>query len=447
MTSVGEGKNGASDRVAVPLSRNRNYNILWSSQFFSEFAVEIALIAFPLLILAHNGTPLMVGLAASLLAALKMAAVVPAGLIADRWNRKKVMLFCQVGRAAAAGSVAVALALGNYALWHILLAIAVEGVLSSVFNPVEHAVLPRVVPEEQLSTALARNAARPFLAALVGPAIGGALFALHPAHPFLTNSVILGVSLGALIMLRLPPRRAYAAGDEATDAQSETDAPRSISQDLAAGFRWVLGHSVIRATLVWVMFINFVFNALIIIILATTQQAGLGADQAGLMMMCLGVGGVTGAICAPWLQARVPANLIIVGFPWALVVATVGMTLAPKGIPLGILLGMTALLAPAATTTVLTYQLIVTPDGLRGRLSSLVAFCTGAAAALGPAAGGMLVTLTGYGPLSMAICAATLAVVALGTLLSRPLRRFPTLRYPMTQHSTEGSADRILETS
>ncbi|MFF3671268.1 MFS transporter [Microtetraspora malaysiensis] len=408
--------NPAAEAQAPPLSRNRRYAILWSGQFLSELGNEINFIAFPLLILAMSGSALEAGLASSVVAAGHMLANLPAGVIADRWDRRRTLLICQGGRALAMASVAVALWLGAYSFPHILAVALIDGLLGSAFEPAEQAALPQVVPESQLSRAVAANTARPFIATLLGPALAGFLFAMEMAVPFGIDSLMLALSFTALVFLRLPTR-------------PEPAAPmRSAGEDLVAGLRWVLGQRVIRTTLLWMLASNLVFSALMITVLAASHEDQVGAGVIGLSMACMGAGGLLGAALADRLHSALPAPVVIVGFSWITAALTALMALVPAGLPLGLLLGCAAFFAPLANTTVLTYQITITPDGLRGRLTGIVGLCSGGAAALGPLLGGTLMTAGGDGAGGILACAAALTVVATATTLSPTLRRFPVAR-------------------
>lgn len=395
----------------VPLYRNRNYNLLWSGQMFSELAAEVLAVAFPLLVLAMSGSPLQLGLASSVLAAATMLAALPAGVLADRWDRKKLLLLSQGLRALAVGSLVVAVAMDAYSFPHLLVVAAVEGIAASVFDPAEHAALPQVVPASQLSTAIARNTARPFVAALLGPVVAGLLFTVSPVHPFLMNAVMLLLSAVSLAFLRLPRRAAPAEEDDFGGAAAD-------------GFRWAFGHRVIRTTLVWIVVSNLVFSALLVIVLAMSGQEDVGPGEIGLMMTCFGAGGLLGASVAARLHAALPPPVIVIGFSWLLAAATAAMVVLPSGLPFGLLLGVAAFLAPAANTTALTYQMMVTPDEMRGRLSSVAGLCSGIAGALGPMVGGVLMTVAN-GRSGVLACAAVLVVIAALTTLSPTLRRFP----------------------
>lgn len=417
MTTVRSTDDAKPDRTAVPLSRNRHYNILWSGQLLSEIAIEVAAVAFPLLILARSGSPLLMGLASSLSAAVGMLAMLPAGLLADRWDRRWLMLACQAGRVLGMLSLVVALVTGWYSVWHVVAVMALDALLSTVFDPAEHAALPQVVPASQLPAAVSRNTARPFVAGLLGPALAGVLFQVGPVTPFVANAGMLLVAVVALVFLRLP--RAGAA----TDTSEEPASANSWWSDVVVGLRWVAGRPVLRDTLAWVAVSNMMFSALVLIILARAEREAVAPGLVGVMMTCLGVGGLLGAALAPRLQEHLPPRASILGFSWIAVGATALMALAPAGIWLGVLLGLTTLLAPAANTTVLTYQMTITPDELRGRLSSIAGFCSGGAGVLGPAAGGLLLTAAG-GPGALWWCSATLAVVAVLATIAPGLRQF-----------------------
>ncbi|MFB9905653.1 MFS transporter [Allokutzneria oryzae] len=399
------------DTQLTPLSRNRNYTILWTSQLFSELAGEITQIGFPLLIMLSAGSPLEMGVVSSVLGFAHMVAIVPAGVMADRWDRKKVMLVCQAARTAAVASLAVVLALGVHPFPLLLVVALVEGFLGSVFDPAEHAALPQVVPEEQLSRAVATNTARPFIATLAGPAVAGMLFTVHPMMPFAAEAVVLGISLVSLVFLRLPRR---------------VEAPRpSVGVDLLGGFRWVLGQRVIRTTLLWMMFSNLVFSALLVVVLALSGEDEVAPGEIGFMMTFLGAGGLLGGLAAARLHAKFPAPVLLLGFSWTAAAMVALMAVVPAGLPLGILLGAAAFLLPVANTTVMTYQMMITPDELRGRLSGVAGFCSGGAGALGPVLGGALTTALG-GVTGVLVCAGVLALVALATTVSPTMRRFPT---------------------
>src|SRR5215468_3972637 len=102
----------------TPLSRNRDYRLLWSSLALSEFGGNASTIAFPLLVLAVTGSAAASGLVLGALAGGRLLAGLPAGALVDRWNRKYIMLGCEATQAIAAGSLAIAVWWGVPTLPH-----------------------------------------------------------------------------------------------------------------------------------------------------------------------------------------------------------------------------------------------------------------------------------------------------------------------------------------
>jgi MFS family permease len=409
MSVVNAEVGGTGSTAPPPLSRNRNYNLLWSSQVISELGQEISFIAFPLLILATSGSPLEMGIVAAATMVAQMVATIPGGMLADSWDRKKIMLMCEGVRAFALGGLAVYLLFVGYSFAVVLTVAIIEGIFSAMFEPAEDAALPRVVPRAQLSNAVARNEARTYIAGLIGPAVGGFLFSVSRVMPFVVDAISYLVSFVTLLFLRLPRGRDQAGvtdGGE-LDPDEDDDDDDDDGGGLLEGFRWVLADRLIRATLIWVVVSNLMFNALAIIILAIAGEAHVGAGEIGLMMACFSAGGLLGAAVAARLHAAVGPSVIVIGF------------------------GVVAFFAPVANTSITTYQMLVTPDEYRGRLSSLVGLCGGAAGALGPVLGGVLMSVAS-GSTGVLICSAGLTAIALGATLSPTLRRFPKLNGDIT---------------
>lgn len=404
------------ERFPERLSRNRNYNILWSGQVLSSLGNEILIIGIPLLILATSGSPVEMGLAASAVGVARIMATIPAGVVADRFDRKRILLVCQGVRTLTFTGFVVALAMGWYVFPVVLAVAAIEGVLSALFDPTEDALLPQVVRETQLSTAIARNTARDYLAGLIGPALGGLLYTASRSLPFVATAVMNAVSFVLLLFLRPPP-----AVDPPAPAGSH---PRSVLSDVVAGFRWVVGQRVILLTMVWIMAVNLVIGGLIIVILFASGEEQRAAGEIGFMMSFFGAGGLLGAALAARMYSVLPTSVIIIGFSWTAAGLTALMAAVPSGIPLGLLLGGIAFFAPVVNTAIMTYQMVITPNELRGRLSSIVGLCTGVASAIGPMVAGILISALGVTRI-MLVSAAVLAVVALLTTLLPTFRRFP----------------------
>src|ERR1700674_5365235 len=93
----------------IPLWRNRDYMLLWSGQIVSSVGTRVSQLAFPLLVLAITHSPAQAGLIAALRGLPYALFILPAGALIDRWDRKRVMILSDTGRALALGSIPVAI--------------------------------------------------------------------------------------------------------------------------------------------------------------------------------------------------------------------------------------------------------------------------------------------------------------------------------------------------
>jgi predicted MFS family arabinose efflux permease len=401
---------GTAPAPAVPLRRNRDFRLLWVGLVGSEFGSHASILALPLLSLAVTGSPALSGLVLSAMAAAQMTAGLPAGLLVDRYNRKTVMLGCEAAQALAAGSLALALCWGRAVPAHLVAVAVVFGAAAAMFEPAEAAVLPSLVPDEQLAPALAANAARTSLGQLAGASAGGFLFAAGRLVPFLTDALCHTVALGALSGLRVPPRPAH-------------DGPRPHPlRQITEGLHWVWDEPRVRATTLCAGVLNLFFSAFYLVVLVRVRAAGTPDGQIGVMAAMLGAGGLAGALAAPVLYRRLRPRGALLAVFWVLAALAPLAALTTGGYLTGALFAAMALFPPAANTAVMTEQLLRTPDALRGRLTSVLAMVCGAAATAGPALGGLLTQAVPAG-YAVVGCAAGMAAAAVLATASPSLRR------------------------
>jgi MFS family permease len=409
----------------APLSRNRNYQLLWISQLLSGGGISASVIAFPLLVLALTGSATASGLVLGTVAAAQLVTGLPAGALVDRWDRRKIMLSCEAIQVIAAASVVAALWWDVAHVGHLVVVGAVMGTCAALFQPAEDACLPRVVPDSQLSTAVALNAARSSIGQLSGTAAGGFLFAAARFVPFAADALAHAVSCVLLVFLRVPPR----------DTQPEPD--RHLARDIAAGLRWVWARRNIRVTMGCAVALNLFFSAFYLIIIVLARSRGVPPGQIGIMAAMLGVGGLLGALAAARLSKVMSPYASIIAVFWVMTVLTPVAALLDNGYLLGALFAAMAFLPATANTTIVTQQLLLTPDELRGRLSSVLGIITGVAAAVGPVLGGLLAA-TVSGTLAVLVCAGGIGAGAVVATLSPTLRRFPRHLVPDTDQQDIG---------
>jgi MFS family permease len=158
------------------LWRNRNYLLLWGGQAVSTVGSSASQIIYPLLILALTDSPAAAGVAAGARALPYLFFSLPVGALVDRWDRRRVMIWADVGRAVAVASIPLALTFNALSLTQIYVVSFVEWTLFVFFNLAEVTALSRVVPAAQFPQATAQNEAAFGVANIVGPSFGTVLF-------------------------------------------------------------------------------------------------------------------------------------------------------------------------------------------------------------------------------------------------------------------------------
>ncbi|MEU8272068.1 MFS transporter, partial [Sphaerisporangium sp. NPDC049002] len=268
------------------LWRNRDFMALWGGQIVSTLGSRISATAAPLLVLAMTGSPADAGLVGAAGSVPYLVAHLPAGTLVDRWNRRRIMLTAQVTACAAIASIAVAFWLDALTMTHLAIAVFVQGTCFVFFGVAEEAALPKIVPAPLLPAAIAQNEAKGRGAALAGPPLGGLLFGIGHALPFVADAISYLVASVALLFVRrdLQDRRA--------------EPPGSLWRDTTEGLRWLWRHALIRAAVVLVAASNLIFAGLSLVLVVLAREQGASAAEIGLMLGIYGGGGLLGAFAA-----------------------------------------------------------------------------------------------------------------------------------------------------
>jgi MFS family permease len=269
--------------------------VLWSSQVVSTVGTRVTSIAYPLLVLAVTHSPARAGVVGFAQTLPFLLLYLPAGTFVDRWDRKRTMLVCDAGRAVALGSIAITVALGWLTMAQVVVVALIEGSLFVLFDLAEGAALPQLVTGEQLQTAIAQNQAKTQGADIVGQPLGGVLFSAARLLPFLVDAVSYLVSFIALLFIRRPLQ------------QPRARQPTRLRTEIAEGLRWVWRQPFLRAAVGVIGGVNFVFNALTLVLVVRARELGASPALIGVMFAFVGVGGLLGSFVAPWVPA--PATI------------------------------------------------------------------------------------------------------------------------------------------
>ena len=366
-------------KAAHPLRRNRDFRRLWIGQATSELGSSIAGLALPLLVLATTGSAALTGLAGTLVFATSWLLQLPAGYAADRWNRRRIMLWSEGIRGAAQLILVAAILTHDVRTWLILTLVLVSTAVGEFFGPAQLRTMRAIIRTDQIVDATAINQARSYAADLVGPLLGGALFALGRAIPFLVDTASFAVSAGSIA--RVGPR---------SDPAAPGRAPGAALAEVRAGWRFVWHNRLLRSSMAYSTGSNFVATALIFAVILIAGRRSGGGTAVGAAIAIASVGGIAGAAIAPWVQRRLPVRtiLLLTGIPRILLIAAFAFTSQP--VLLGLYLAAFVLLAPTASTALAATRTRVTPPEILGRSSSCISFVASALQPFAPLAVGLM---------------------------------------------------------
>jgi MFS family permease len=344
--------------AAVPLRRNRDFMLLQAGQLVSTLGSQSTSVVYPLLVLAVTGSPLLAG-------AVGFVRILPGvlfslfgGVAADRYDRRMLLVGSDTVRALSVGSLVVALVLQHLTMWHVVMVAFVEGSVATVFRPAILAALRYVVPAEQLSAAVSTQQARAATASLAGPPLGGALFGLSHAVPFVADAASYLVSVASLLLIRKPLQETRSAPVTRLRAQ------------LAEGWRFLWHQPFLRTTTFLYGLTNFVGPGVLLAIVVVGSRQGLSGATIGAFLSafsaCLLIGSLVSGFLRRVLSPRTIFLLELCAWP-----ATALFLLWPSAYLLAASILPAGLAIPVTDSVVVSHRLATTPDRLVGRVESV----------------------------------------------------------------------------
>jgi MFS family permease len=349
----------APGHAAPPLWRNPDYLLLWLGQAVSSLGSQASFLALPLLMLALTGSPVQAGVLGGLRGAAYLCFGLPAGALVDRWDRRRVMLICDVGRAVALASVPLALLGGHLSAAQLYLVAFVEGTLFIFFGLAETACLTRVTTSQQLPTAVAQSQVTDAASTLVGPALGGALYSVGRALPFVADAVSYACSVLSVLGIRadLKPERS-------------TERPHLV-REIREGLRWSWRLPSLRFLFLSNTAVNLLYGGWPLLLIELAKRQGAGAATIGLIFAAGGVGTILGALSSRPVQRRFSVRAIVVVITWLFALTWPPYALAPNVLVLGLVNALGFYFVPISGGTQFSYRLLLLPDRLQARVNSV----------------------------------------------------------------------------
>jgi MFS family permease len=394
----------------VPLRRNRDFVLLQTGQLLSSFGTQSSIIAYPLLALAVTHSPAKTGAVGFARLIPSALLILVAGVAADRWNRKRLMIAADVTRACAVATLGALIVLDRLEYWQILVVAAVEGTGAVVYGAARPGALNAVVSTRQLPDAANVSEARLAVTQLAGPPLGGALFAIGRAVPFIFDAISYSASMLSLVAIAVP-------------FQPPRERRERMRAEIAEAFSFLWRQPFLRACAFFFTIGDFIGPALFIVLVVVGKDQGLSSGEIGVLVASFGAALLVGSLLSPFLRRSLPARAILVLEAW-MWTSPVLFVLHPSVYVLAGALGAIGVAIPVTNSLVVGYGIALTPERLLGRVESVRGNIALALAPLGPLVAGALLSATSARA-TVAIFAALGGVLALGATLSRGIRQAP----------------------
>ena len=312
------------------------------------------------LVLQLTSSPFRLGLIGSLQFAPILLFSLASGALADRVRRRRLIVFAQTAQGCQALGLAALVASGHVEYWHVAGLAFCSGLINVLDQPARQSLVAEMVGRKDVGSAVALNSASFNAARIVGPGLGGVLIARYGVTPaFIVSGLGCAVSVAVLATLRAEGLPRARSGD-------------GVLADMRTGLQYALGTPEIRLTLGLLFLVSlFVFNFTVYVPLVVRTVLHLGAEGFGLLMACLGMGAVTGALTVGAMGARRPPAAVMFSTA-TLACSTLVLLSAVRAFWLAaVLLFLTGLFGVVLVASCNTAMQLSAPDELRGRVMSL----------------------------------------------------------------------------
>jgi MFS family permease len=369
--------------AVAPSRLGRSFRWLLASSVISNVGDGIALSAGPLLVASQTRDPLLVSFALLAQQLPNLLFGLPAGAIADRFDRRRIVAGVNLVRAAVLVVLAATIVGGAVSILIVLAALFVLGTAEIFADIGSSSLVPRVVPRAHLGIANARLTGSFLLTnQLLAPPIGAFLFSVGMALPFAANAACF--ALGAVLVTRVVTDIADLAAERARERGS-------LRSEMADGVRWLIAHPPMRTLALTIFAFNVTYGAAwAVLVLYASERLGMDAVGFGLLTTAIAIGGIIGTSAYGSLERRFSlADIMRVGL---LIETFTHLTLAITTVP-AVALGTMVVFGAHAfvwgTTSTVVRQRAV-PDELLGRVTGVYHIAVVGGMVVGTPIGGLL---------------------------------------------------------
>ena len=387
----------------VPARLGRSFRWLLSASFVNNAGDGIAVTAGPLLVASMTRDPFLVSMAllSEYLPVLVFGVI--GGVAADRFDRKRMVVVVNLGRAFVLVALVATIVSGSVNIALVLLALFILGTAETFADSASSTLVPSLVAREDLGIANARMQGTFVLTnQLLLPPVGAFLFAVGPAIPFAANAA--GFALGALLISRV-----------ITDVRAIRPDRPGVRSEMLEGIRWLVGHPPMRTLALTIFTFNVTYGAAwSVLVLYAGDRLGMNEVGFGLLTTAVAVGGLVGTFSYGRLERRFAlGDIMRVGL---LIETGTHLVLAlttSAAVALATLVIFGAHASVWGTTSTVVRQRAV-PDELLGRVGGVYRVAIMGGLAIGAPIGGLLAQAFGItAPFWFAFAGSALLVAAL----------------------------------
>lgn len=392
--------------MSTPLGRN--YWKLWTASVVSNLGDGVGFIAYPWLASAVTRSPVHIALVTVATRLPWLVFSLPAGVITDRVDRRRLVAWMDVARflitlgvagivllhqgelaspeAVAAGTAPLPPS-STLLLVTIYLASLLLGTAEVLRDNSAQTLLPAIVDEENLERANGRLwGAELVMNSFIGPPVGGFLLAVAFALPFFVDAASFAVAAALVFLL---------AGEfRAKPAPSSKGTRPSFLGEMKEGLRWLWRHPLFRPMAISLGVINAMSTlAFATFVLFVQELLGLGAAGFGALMAAGAVGGVVGSVVSPWVSRRIGQGPSLFLTLWTCIINSLVMGLTSSALVLGAMFALLSLTGTIWNVITVSLRQALIPDHLLGRVNSVYRFFGWGMMPLGSLLGGAIVAI------------------------------------------------------
>jgi MFS family permease len=378
----------------VPLWRQRNFTLLWTGQTISLTGSAVTTVGLPLAAITMLGTSaLQVGLLTAATYGAFILVALPAGVVVDRFPKRRIMIWCDSVRLVIIGSVPVAAALHRLTLGQLYAVALAAGVCAVFFDVSEQSYVPSLLDPEDLTEGFGKLGASASFAEVSGRGLASGLVAVIGAAQAVTaDALSYAGSVTCLLLVK---------GDEPRPERRPAGA-RQLRRDIPQGLAFIARHPVLRKITACTAAGNlFIAMEIALNLLFLIRVLHMRPAIAGLATALGSLGGIAGGMLAAWLGRRIGSARIIWFSLLVLDAPSLVLPLAAPGWRIALFIfgyGVSMFACSVFGASQLAYRQSVCPPDLRGRMNAASRWITWGVLPIGGLLGGFAGSAIGIRP-------------------------------------------------